>query len=75
MCITEKNKVITYPSEVANSFNNYFSNVAQNILTERKYEGIGDFQKFLPHSQPNTTIIDPVDGDEIISIINKINLK
>ena len=74
VCITEKNKVITDPSEVANSFNNYFSNVAQNILTERKYDGDGDFQKFLPHSQPNSIAIDPVDGDEILSIINKINL-
>ena len=74
LCITEKNKVITDPSEVANSFNNYFSNVAQNILTERKYEGNGDFQKFLSHDQPNSIAIDPVDGDEIFSIINKINI-
>ena len=52
----------------------YQLRVAENILDERKYEGDGNFSKFLPPSQPNYLCIDPVDGDEICSIINKFNI-
>ena len=73
-CIIEGKKVITDPSEISNSFNVYFSNVAETILKERKYEGDGDFSKFLPPSQPNSICMYPVDGDEVCSIINKLNV-
>ena len=31
-CITETNKTITNPKEIANSFNNYYTSVAEDIL-------------------------------------------
>lgn len=43
-CISEKNNLITNPTDISNCFNNYFTNVAENILKENKYEG--DLNKF-----------------------------
>ena len=74
-CISENDNMITDPTKISNSFNNYFSNVAENILKERKYEGDGDFYKFLPPSSHNSIAVDPVDGDEICSIIQNFNRK
>ena len=72
-CITDNKKVITDPTEIANSFNNYFADIAENILDERKYEGDGNFSKFLPPSQPNSLCIDPVDEMKYaLSLTNSI---
>ena len=71
--ISENNKIITDSTEIADSFINYFSNIAQTIIDEHKYEGDGNFSKYLPPSQPNSFCIDPVDGDEICSIISEFN--
>ena len=74
-CISENDKIFTDPTEISNCFNDYFSNVADNILKERNYNGDGNFSKFLPPSSPHSLSVDPVDGDEICSIINLFNLK
>ena len=72
-CLTDKNgQSITEPSEISNSFNNYFSTIADSMLDERKYEGDGNFLKYLHASTPNSISLDPVDGDEISLIIKKI---
>ena len=38
-CIIEGDKTITDPKEIANTFNTYYTSVADNILNKRKYEG------------------------------------
>ena len=72
-CISDNNKLLTNPKDISNSFNNYFTNIAGNILKVRKYEGDGNYIKFLPPSKANSISIDPVDGDEICIIIKKFN--
>ena len=32
-------KTITDPKEIANTFNNYYTSIADKILNDRKYEG------------------------------------
>ena len=46
-CIIEKNETITDPFRISNQFNNYFSEIADNILKERKYEGEKNFSESL----------------------------
>ena len=72
-CLTDQNdQTITDPTEISNNFNNYFSTIADSILDERKYKGDGNFSKYLHDPVPNSISFDPVDGDEISSIINKL---
>ena len=61
----------TNPEEISNLFNNYFADVAENILKERKFEGRKKKHKdFLPDSFTNSINFLPTDEDEIISIIS-----
>ena len=36
-CLIDNGKNITNPNEIANSFNQYFSSIAHDILNKRKY--------------------------------------
>ncbi len=63
--------LISDPIMVADSFNHYYSDVADSILRSRKYEGDGNFTKFLSlPSGPNSLAIDTVTKEEVISIIS-----
>ncbi len=61
MCVMDNDNLITDPSGVANSFNKYYSNIADSILVNRKYTGDGDFSKFMPAPIPNSIFIKTVD--------------
>ena len=73
-CISDNGNIVTDPTEISNCFVEQFSSVADKILDERKYNGEGDYKKFLPPSVPQSLAIDPVDGAEICAIIKKINI-
>ena len=38
--ITVDNKQVTNTKDISNTFNNYFSNIAENILKDRKWESL-----------------------------------
>lgn len=72
-CLQENNKTITDPTLVAETFNNYFSSVADSILSKRKYHGhkmFSDYLKTPNHTQFNMTL---TDCDEICTIITELN--
>ena len=46
-CIIDNNKTLTNPKEIADSFNKYYSSVAKDILSERKYHGNKHFNDYL----------------------------
>ena len=77
-CISEKNNLITNPTDISNSFNTYFTNVAGNILKENEYRGdltkFPNYAKYVPWAE-NSISVDPVDGDEICMIIKNFNTK
>lgn len=72
--IIHNNKTISAPREIANKFNDFFSNIGTELA------------KQIPNVEPNVTIIDsmpprncnslflmPCTGAEIIDIVNKLN--
>ena len=50
----EDGKIITDQKEIANSFAKTYSSVADRILNKRKYNGDGNFKKYLPPSTANS---------------------
>ena len=63
--------LIPNPTEVSNYFNNYYSEIADNILRTRKFNGDGYFKNFLPSPPlPNSLAFTTVSKDEVISTIS-----
>ena len=70
-CIEQHGSIISEPKDVASSFNDYFSDIANKIIDGRKFEGNTPFQDYLPHRLSNSLAFHPTDKDEIINIISK----
>ena len=66
--IIEDNISLTNPKDIADAFNNYFSNVATDIKSSIKYSR-NKFFDFLPQININSFFIDPTDKTEIKNII------
>ena len=61
----DNDKNITNPNEIANSFNQYFTSIADDILKKRKYEGHKSFHEYLLNSTNQSFLIYDCDNDEI----------
>ena len=70
--ISYNNKTVTSPFEIANAFNNYFSNVALNIQSSIKYSA-KEFHEFLPPLNITSFFMSPTDKNEIISNISALD--
>ena len=70
--IMDNNEVISDPSAVGNKFNEYFSNVAEE-LQAKIYHNDQDFTKYLKNSNPHSFFLVPTDKYEIIDIINDLD--
>ena len=66
------NKTVTSPFEIANAFNNYFSNIAVDIKPSIKYSA-KEFHEFLPPLSIKSFFLSPTDKNEIISIISALD--
>ena len=66
------NKTVTSPFEIANVFNNYFSNIALDIQSSIKYSA-KEFHEFLPPLSIKSFFLSPTDKNEIISIISALD--
>ena len=66
------NKTVTSPFEIANAFNNYFSNIALDIQSSIKYSA-KEFHEFLPPLNIKYFFLSPTDKNEIISIISVLD--
>ena len=64
----EDNISLTNPKDIADAFNNYFSNVATGIKSSMKYSR-NKFFDFLPQININSFFIKPTDKTEIKNII------
>ena len=67
-------KLISNPNSVAESFNDYFSNIAAN-LKSRNSEGARFRHEFMPNRVPNSMYTRPVDGGEVYDIIKNLKNK
>ena len=64
-------QILTSPTEIANSFNAYFSNIG-NELAKKITPNNLDFRTYLKGSVPNSMFLSPVTSAEIISISKTI---
>ena len=64
----DDNISFTNPKDIADAFNNYFSNVATGIKSSIKYSR-NRFFDFLPQIKINSFFINPTDKTEIRNII------
>ena len=62
---SNKESTLTDPVAIANSFNDYFTSVADDILNKRKYTGNKLFSDFLRNRMDNTFTFEPCTKDEI----------
>ena len=74
-CIIDNNKTLTNPKEIADSFNKYYTSVAKDILSERKYHGNKHFNDYLKDPLESTFVIYECDHNEIENIISSLNPK
>ena len=74
-CLTDKEgNTVTNLKKIAGIFCDQYSSVAEEILKKRKYEGDGNFQKYLSERNPNSIVsFEPIKVEEICSIIQNIN--
>ena len=66
------NKTVTSPFEIANTFNNYFSNIALDIQSSIKYSA-KELHEFLPPLSIKPFFLSLTDENEIISIISALD--
>ena len=59
---------ITNPYDIANTFNNYFSSIAETTKKSIKYS-----HKYLSNESSTTIFLQPTDKEEITSIISSLN--
>ena len=71
--IIEDNISFTNPKDIADAFNNYFSNGATGIKSSIKYSR-NRFFDFLPQTKINSFFINPTDKTEIRNIILSLDL-
>ena len=67
-------KTVTAPKEIANNFNIYFTKIADNILSEKKYHGNKHYSVYLTNPIPNSFVFRPCDKMEIDLLISKLDI-
>ena len=65
---------ITDPTAISNSFNDYFTSIADKILEKRKYEGPKSFRDFLSNRMTENFVFKECDENEIKLIISSLDV-
>ena len=65
---------MTDPKEIANAFNKYFSTIADDLLSKKKYFGAKPYTEYLSNSLPNSFVFRPCDNIEIEVLISELNI-
>ena len=71
-CILDKGSTITDPSEIANSFNSYFSSIGETLQSKIHSSHL-QFSKYLKNPNIHSLFISPTDSTEIQNLI--LNMK
>ena len=72
-CVKVNEKTLHNPRQVANSFNDYFSNIAEDILKERKFCGNTSYRSYLNNPLDKTFVAYDCDEREIEALIATLN--
>ncbi len=73
-CVTQNDHLITDPTGISNAFNDYYSDIAENILQKRKYTGDGNYMKYMPPPLEKTLLMTETNPEEIKNIILTFNV-
>ena len=73
-CLQDGDSIITDPIAISNSFNNYFTSIADNILKKRKYEGSKSYRDFLANRLTENFVFEECTEGEIESIISSLDV-
>ena len=73
-CLQDGDVNITDPLAISNSFNDYFSSIADKILEKRKYNGAKSFRDFLANRITENFIFSECDENEVITIISSLSI-
>ena len=72
-CIQDGDQNLTDPKMIANSFNDYFSSIADKILQKRRYNGTKSYRDFLSNRLLENFVFEDCNENEIISIISSLD--
>ena len=70
--ITEKGKDITNPKNIANAFNNFFTNIGPSLSTSI-LQSKKNFKNFLNNFSLNSFVLKPVTHDEVRKLVSQLN--
>ena len=65
---------ITDPTAITNSFNDYFTSIADDILKKRKYNGTNSHRNFLANRLVENFVFEECNEIEVKSIISTLNV-
>ena len=72
-CIEVNKELITDNKQICNEYNNYFSNVADNILKKNKTPMLKTFDKYLKNRNSSSFAFEPCTPNEVFLIIASFN--
>ena len=72
-CVQNGSTMATDPTDISNSFNKYFTSIADDILRKRKFEGNNSHLDYLPPPLRNSIALHLCDEIEIKTIIASID--
>ena len=73
-CLQDGDVNITNPIAISNSFNDYFTSIADTILDKRKYGGTKSYRDFLANRLTENFVFKECDENEIKSIISSFQI-
>ena len=73
ICIETKEATITEPKQISNTFNEYFTSVADDILTKRKFTGNKSYRDFLSNRLLENFVFDEITIEEVHSTMLDLN--
>ena len=68
------NSCTSDPKLICNSFNNYFVNIADDILKTRKFDGKKSYTEYLNNPVPNSFVFGLCDASEVDAIIIQLSI-
>ena len=72
-CILHNGNTLTDPTEIANTFNDYFSNIGESLQSKIHSSHL-NFTKYLKNSSINSFFLSPTNVNEIIGLITHLKI-
>ena len=69
-CVSDNGTTIYESKQIATTFNNYITNIAEDILKERKYKGNTSHRKYLKNPHRKTFVAYESDATEVTNLIS-----